>query len=93
MLMFEPLEICSSFSQVLGLDPRVGGGWDVHTGLGTVTTNRCSCEPIVDKECYLCDIRVINACGFWGREVGKLAGLDLPLVPVQHQVLLEVFLN
>ena len=31
-------------------------------------------------------IRVINACGFWGREVGKLAGLDLPLVPVQHQV-------
>ena len=38
------LEMCSSFSQVLGLDPRVGGGWDVHTGLGTVTTNRCNCE-------------------------------------------------
>ena len=32
------------------------------------------------------NVRVINACGFWGREVGKLAGLDLPLVPVQHQV-------
>ena len=44
MLVFEPLELCSSFSQVLGLDPRVGGGWDVHTGLGTVTTNRCDCE-------------------------------------------------
>ena len=43
-------------------------------------------------KCYLCDNRVINACGFWGREVGKLAGLDLPLVPVQHQVLLEVFI-
>ena len=34
-------------------------------------------------------VRVINACGFWGREVGKLAGLDLPLVPVQHQVQLH----
>merc|ERR1719244_250739 len=56
--------------QVTGLEQRSDGGWDVHTGLGTVTTNR-----------------VINACGFWGREVGKLAGLDLPLVPVQHQYL------
>jgi dimethylglycine dehydrogenase len=31
--------------------------------------------------------RVINCGGFWGREVGQLAGLDLPLVPVQHQYL------
>lgn len=31
--------------------------------------------------------RVINCGGFWGRELGKLAGLDLPLVPVQHQYL------
>ena len=30
---------------------------------------------------------VINAAGFWGREIGKLAGLDLPLVPMQHQYL------
>jgi len=57
-------------AEVLGLEPRIDGGWDVHTGLGTVTANR-----------------VINACGFWGREVGALAGLDLPLVPVQHQYL------
>ena len=31
--------------------------------------------------------RVVNATGFWGREVGRLAGLDLPLVPVHHQYL------
>ena len=31
--------------------------------------------------------RVINCCGFHGRDVGLLAGLDLPLVPVQHQYL------
>ena len=31
--------------------------------------------------------RVINCCGFHGREVGLMAGLDLPLVPVQHQYL------
>ena len=31
--------------------------------------------------------RVINCGGFWARELGALAGLDLPLVPVQHQYL------
>lgn len=30
---------------------------------------------------------VINAAGFWAKEVGKLAGLELPLVPMQHQYL------
>ena len=28
---------------------------------------------------------VINAAGLWGREVGKLAGLELPLLPTEHQ--------
>jgi len=34
------------------------------------------------------DIRtdwVINAAGLWGREVAALAGLDLPLLPAEHQ--------
>ena len=26
---------------------------------------------------------VINAGGFWAKEIGKLSGLDLPLVPMQ----------
>ena len=30
--------------------------------------------------------RIVNAGGLWARELGKLAGLDLPLVPVHHQV-------
>ncbi|MEJ6399099.1 GcvT family protein [Yoonia sp. 208BN28-4] len=28
---------------------------------------------------------VINAAGLWGREVAKLAGIDLPLQPTEHQ--------
>jgi len=34
------------------------------------------------------DIRapwVINAAGLWAREVGRMAGLDLPLIPTEHQ--------
>jgi dimethylglycine dehydrogenase len=28
---------------------------------------------------------VVNAAGLWGREVGALAGLELPLMPAEHQ--------
>ena len=28
---------------------------------------------------------VVNAAGLWAREVGKMAGLDLPLQPTEHQ--------
>ncbi len=28
---------------------------------------------------------VVNAAGMWAREVGKMAGVNVPLIPVQHQ--------
>ena len=31
---------------------------------------------------------VVNCAGQWAREVGKLAGVNVPLVPVQHQYLI-----
>ena len=36
------------------------------------------------------DIRaeyIVNAAGLWGREVGRLAGIELPLMPVEHHYL------
>jgi len=30
---------------------------------------------------------VVNAAGTWAREVGRLVGLDLPIVPMEHQYL------
>lgn len=33
----------------------------------------------------VCAERVVNAAGFWAREVGHLCGLKLPLVPIHHQ--------
>ncbi|EHB00103.1 Dimethylglycine dehydrogenase, mitochondrial, partial [Heterocephalus glaber] len=29
--------------------------------------------------------RIVNAAGFWAREVGAMIGLEHPLIPVQHQ--------
>lgn len=31
---------------------------------------------------------VVNAAGLWAREVGKMAGLELPLVPMEHHYLI-----
>lgn len=28
---------------------------------------------------------VVNAAGLWGREVAKMAGIELPLIPMEHQ--------
>ncbi len=30
---------------------------------------------------------VVNAAGIWGREIGELAGVELPIVPMSHQYL------
>jgi dimethylglycine dehydrogenase len=30
---------------------------------------------------------VVNAAGIWGREIGRLAGVELPIVPMEHQYL------
>ena len=37
-----------------------------------------------DKGTIQADV-VINAAGLWAREVGAMAGLDLPLMPLEHQ--------
>ncbi|MFQ6023636.1 MAG: FAD-dependent oxidoreductase [Acidiferrobacterales bacterium] len=31
---------------------------------------------------------VVNAAGLWGREVGRMAGVDLPLLPMEHQYII-----
>ncbi|XP_057306789.1 dimethylglycine dehydrogenase, mitochondrial-like [Hydractinia symbiolongicarpus] len=31
--------------------------------------------------------KIVNAAGFWGREIGKMVGADHPLIPIHHQYL------
>lgn len=39
-----------------------------------------------DKGDIQCDV-VVNCCGMWGYQVGKMLGVNVPLVPFQHQFL------
>ncbi len=41
---------------------------------------------ITDQQEVSCEI-LVNAAGMWGRELGKMMGVNIPLVPFQHQYL------
>jgi len=45
-----------------------------------------SWQVVTDKGTIHADV-VVNAAGLWAREVGKMAGIDLPLQPTEHQYL------
>ena len=40
-----------------------------------------------DKGVWTCDL-LVNACGMWGHEVGRLAGVRVPSFAVEHQYLI-----
>jgi 4-methylaminobutanoate oxidase (formaldehyde-forming) len=41
------------------------------------------CEVVTDRGTIKTEV-VVNASGMWGREIGKMVGLNLPVVPMAH---------
>jgi len=65
-----------------------GGKYYTNTVVtDTKQKNDGSWDVITDKGNINAEI-VINAGGLWAREVGKLAGIDLPLQPMEHHYLI-----
>ena len=66
---------------------ELGAGIERHT---TVTALRelpsGEWDVVTDRGTLRAGI-VVNAAGIWGRDVGRLAGVDLPIVPMEHQYL------
>ncbi|MDE0606662.1 MAG: FAD-dependent oxidoreductase, partial [Acidimicrobiaceae bacterium] len=60
------------------IDRASDGGWDVHT-YDTASGD--------EKGVIRCE-HVVNAGGLWAREVGRMVGLDLPVLAMEHQYLL-----
>lgn len=54
------------------------GGWNVHT----YHTGSGDESGVINCE------HVVNAGGLWAREVGRMVGLDLPVLAMEHQYLL-----
>ena len=59
-----------------------------HTRVLTLTmTGRGSWQAETDQGPIEAE-HVVNAAGLWAREVGQMAGVDLPLVPMEHHYLI-----
>jgi len=61
-------------------------GAEVHRFTKVLETNPRpdgSWEVVTDKGTVIAE-NLVNAAGLWAREVGKMAGLDLPLIPMEH---------
>jgi dimethylglycine dehydrogenase len=61
-------------TMVSGLSQRTDGTWDVHIDDG---------DPIHAEH-------VVNAGGLWAREVGRMVGIELPVLAMEHMYLLTV---
>ncbi|NKB63651.1 MAG: FAD-dependent oxidoreductase [Gammaproteobacteria bacterium] len=66
---------------------NLGAGIYRHTAV-TATNQRPdgSWDVVTEKGTIHAEF-IVNAAGLWGREVGALAGVNLPLVPVEHHYL------
>lgn len=62
-------------------------GVEIHTGVrvtGFSIENGRVQEVITDQGNIRTEV-VVNAAGMWASQIGKLAGVEVPLVPFQHQ--------
>ncbi|HET7725915.1 MAG TPA: FAD-dependent oxidoreductase [Candidatus Limnocylindrales bacterium] len=59
-------------TMVIGLSQRPDGTWDVHIENG---------DPIHAEH-------VVNAGGLWAREVGRMVGIELPVLAMEHHYLI-----
>ncbi|MEO0567064.1 MAG: FAD-dependent oxidoreductase [Pseudomonadota bacterium] len=55
-----------------------------HTPVIETNQRRDGSWDVITKKGNIHTLHVINAAGLWGREVGALAGVYLPMMPVEH---------
>ena len=62
-------------------------GAEIHRFTTVIETNPRTdgTWDVVTPEATIHAEHVVNAAGLWGREVGRLAGLELPLMTMEHQ--------
>jgi dimethylglycine dehydrogenase len=58
----------------------------LHTKVEATRPTRDGWEVVTDKGTVTCE-HLVNAAGLWAREVGAMAGVYLPLLPMAHQYL------
>ncbi len=65
-----------------------GAEYHEHTKVEALEQTRDGWRVITDKGVITCE-HVVNAAGLWAKQVGRMAGIELPVSPLKHHYLVS----
>ena len=65
-----------------------GAEYYEHTKVEALTQTADGWQVVTDKGTITCE-HVINAAGLWAKQVGRMAGIELPVSPLKHHYLIS----
>ncbi len=65
-----------------------GAEYYEHTSVKELIQTRDGWEVITDKGTITCE-HVVNAGGLWAKQLGRMAGIELPVSPLKHHYLIS----
>ena len=65
-----------------------GAAYFEHTRVEALEQTAEGWRVVTDKGTILCE-HVVNAAGLWAKQVGRMAGIELPLSPLKHHYLIS----
>ncbi len=65
-----------------------GAEYYEHTKVRELIRTADGWEVVTDKGTVTCE-HVVNAAGLWAKQVGRMAGIELPLSPLKHHYLIS----
>ena len=80
----------SMLTQALARGARAGGASLITNNrvLGMTVKQGAVTEVLTEKGPIACDA-VVNCAGMWARPIGKMAGVNVPVVPIEHQFMVS----
>ncbi|MBD0864475.1 MAG: GcvT family protein [Rhodobacteraceae bacterium] len=65
-----------------------GAHYFEHTRVEDMTRTAEGWQVVTDKGTIICE-HVVNAAGLWAKQVGRMAGVELPVSPLKHHYLIS----
>jgi dimethylglycine dehydrogenase len=65
-----------------------GASYFEHTKVDSLQQTADGWEVVTDKGTITCE-HVVNAAGLWAKQVGRMAGIELPVSPLKHHYLVS----
>jgi dimethylglycine dehydrogenase len=65
-----------------------GASYFEHTKVESLEQTKDGWKVVTDKGTITCE-HVVNAAGLWAKQVGRMAGIELPVSPMKHHYLIS----